>query len=65
MKKLLALMKLRPGETAEQFAKRIWQSLTDRNLVDSQNKLVLPNDKQESEITFLPTYKPDSKEEKK
>ena len=59
MKKLLALMKLRPGETAEQFTKRIWQSLTDKKLVEP------PGDRQESEITFLPTYKPNSKEEKK
>lgn len=59
MKKLLALMKLRPGETAEQFTKRIWQSLTDRNLVEP------PGDEQESEITFLPTYKPKNNDEKK
>ena len=42
MKRLLFLMKLQPGEMPRQFAKRVWQSLKDRNLVDEQGKLVLP-----------------------
>ncbi len=39
MKKLLAMMKSKPGETPERFAQRVQQSLKERGLLDEQGKL--------------------------
>ena len=54
-------MKLKPGETPKQLTKRIWQSLKDKNLINDQGKLTLPEQVEETEVTFMPTYKSKNK----
>ncbi len=44
MKKLLAMLKMEPGETPEAFAQRVHKTLQDKQLVDSQGKLKVPQE---------------------